>query len=128
MKKKILLLIGTILLLILLVFITCKIIFKSKQIELTYKSNGGVPYKWEYIIEDESIVKFVRSYVLEDKNDGTLVGAPIYTNYVFKGLKKGRTKIKFQYINFVDGTIGKEEVVNVLVDKNKNISIYMKSK
>ena len=61
---------------------------KADTLELTYETNGGVPYEWKYEIKDESIAKFVKSYVVEDKNKDGLVGAPISTNYVFKGLKK----------------------------------------
>ena len=95
---------------------------KNKQLELTYTTNGGVPYKWEYEISDTSIVEFVKSYVIEDKNDG-MVGAPISTNYVFKGLKKGNTTIIFRYVSIIDGSIDKEEKINVKVDKNKNLSL-----
>ena len=31
-----------------------------KQLELTYKINAGIPFKWEHEIEDDSIVKFVK--------------------------------------------------------------------
>ena len=75
---------------------------KGKQIELTYTSNGGVPYRWEYEIEDESIIECVKTYVIKDENKGGRVGAPIYTNYVFKGLKKGTTTITFRYVNIID--------------------------
>jgi len=95
---------------------------KNKQLELTYTTNGGVPYKWEYEISDTSIVEFVKSYVIEDKNDG-MVGVPISTNYVFKGLKKGDTTIIFRYVSIIDGSIDKEEKINVKVDKNKNLSL-----
>ena len=45
----------------------------SKQIELTYSSNGGSPYKWEYKIKDKDIVKFVKKYVIsEDIVDGSV--------------------------------------------------------
>lgn len=95
---------------------------KNKQLELTYKTNGGVPYKWEYEISDTNIVEFVKSYVLEDKNDDR-VGAPISTNYVFKGLKKGETTIIFRYVSIIDESIDREEINNVKVDKNKNLSL-----
>jgi len=98
----------------------------SKTLELTYNTNGGVPYEWKYEIEDSSIVKFVKSYVVEDKNKDGMVGAPISTNYVFKGLKKGKTTITFKYVSMTDGTVDKEEKVTIKVDKNKNISLVGK--
>ena len=95
----------------------------SKQLELTYKTNAGVPFNWEYEIEDDKIVKFVRSYVVKDENKGGIVGAPVYTNYVFKGLKKGRTTITFKYVNFVDGKVANVEKNIIVVDDNNNISL-----
>lgn len=114
---------------IILVFIIVGIIIllncgeKNKQLELTYTTNGGVPYKWEYEISDNSIIEFVKSYEIENQNKDGMVGAPISTNYVFKGLKKGKTTITFRYISIIDGSISKEEIVNVKVDKNKNVSL-----
>ena len=95
----------------------------SKELELTYKSNGGVPYEWKYEIEDPSIVEFVKSYVIEDKNKEGMTGAPISTNYVFKGLKEGTTVVTFKYVSIVDGSIDKEEKNTIKVDKYKNISL-----
>ena len=95
----------------------------SKTLELTYKTNGGVPYEWKYEIKDESIVKFVKSYEVENKNKDGMVGAPISTNYVFKGLKEGKTTITFKYVSITDGTVDKKETVTIKVDKNKNISL-----
>ena len=114
---------------IILVFIIVGIIIllncgeKNKQLELTYTTNGGVPYKWEYEISDNSIIEFVKSYEIENQNKDGMVGAPISTNYVFKGLKKGKATITFRYVSIIDGSISKEEIVNVKVDKNKNISL-----
>ena len=99
----------------------CLINNEEKTLELTYNTNGGVPYEWKYEIEDKNIVEFVKSYEIENNNN--MVGAPISTNYVFKGLKKGTTTITFKYVNIIDGTIEKEEKLNIKVDKNKNISL-----
>ena len=97
----------------------------SKELELTYQTNGGVPYEWRYEIADESIVEFIRSYVVDNQNVDNTVGAPISTNYVFKGLKKGTTSITFKYVNVVDGTISKEEKHTIKVDSYKNISLVV---
>lgn len=99
----------------------CLINNEEKTLELTYNTNGGVPYEWKYEIEDKNIVEFVKSYEVENNNN--MVGSPISINYVFKGLKKGTTTITFKYVNITDGTIEKEEKFNIKVDKNKNISL-----
>jgi len=130
MNKKVLILIGIIVALLIGVVIISLNIFdeSSKILELTYKQNAGIPYKWEYKIEDESIVKFVKSYVVEDDNKDGKVGAPIYTNYVFKGIKKGTTTITFKFINITNNKVEKEEVNKVKVDEFGNISLVIETK
>lgn len=125
MNKKVILGIGIIIVAIL--FIAIKFIIPnvsgSKELELTYKTNGGVPYKWEYKIEDESIVKLVKTKNITSKKDKNLSGGPVYINYIFKGLKKGKTTITFKYVSIIDGSVDKEDIVTVKVDNNKNISL-----
>ncbi len=95
-----------------------------KQLELTYEINAGIPFKWVYEIEDESIVEFVKSYVIQDDNTDGKVGASVYTNYVFKGLKEGETTITFKVVSitgeYEDSQI---EVHKVRVDSDLNISL-----
>ena len=125
MNKKVMIGIGIIFLVVL--FVVIKIIIPSttgsKKLELTYKTNGGVPYKWEYKIEDESIVEFVETKNITSEEDKKLDGGPVYINYIFKGLKKGKTTITFKYVNILDGSIEKEDKVTVKVDNYKNISL-----
>lgn len=95
----------------------------SKQLELTYKTNGGVPFEWKYEIKDKDIVKFVKKY--EVSNEKEIVdGGEVDINYVFKGLKKGKTTITFKYVS-IEGEVVKEEKNTVKVDENKNISLVV---
>ena len=124
MKTKILISLGIIIVLLIGLFITLKFLTPKKspkQLELTYKINAGIPFRWEYEIEDESIVKFVKSYVVKDENKGAIVGAPVYTNYVFEGLKEGETTITFKFVNFTENTVSNKTKHYVKVDKNGNI-------
>ena len=101
MNKKILIGILVIFLIVISVAII-KFVSKndgSKQLELTYDINAGIPFKWEVEVEDESIVKYVKNYVIEDENKGGLVGGKVSRNYVFKGLKKGTTTIVFKSLS-----------------------------
>lgn len=125
MNKKVIIGIGIIFVVVLFVILGIVIsnVTGSKELELTYKTNGGVPYKWEYKIEDESIVQLVKTKDITSKKDKELLGGPIYINYIFKGLKEGKTTITFKYINITDGSINKEEKVTVKVDRNNNISL-----
>lgn len=56
-----------------ILFVVLKILIHSttdsKELALTYKTNGEVPYKWEYKIEDESIVEFVKTKDITSKED-----------------------------------------------------------
>lgn len=98
----------------------------SSYLELTMEKNAGIPFKWVYDIKDKDIVEFVKSYVSKDENTGSIVGAPVYTNYVFKGLKKGVTTITFKLVNIDNETdVFKEQVNTVKVDENNNISLVV---
>ena len=123
MNKKVL--IGIILIFIGALFVIFEIVSNdgSKTIEFTYNTNGGVPYIWKYEIEDDSIVEFVKSYEISNENKNGMVGAPVSTNYVFRGLKKGKTTITFKYVHVDGQSIEKKEKIVVKVDSNKNISL-----
>ena len=126
MNKKILISTLAVLVIIIVgVFCGIKLANKPKQLELTYEKNAGIPFKWEFEIEDESIAKFVKSYVVKDENTNGKVGASVYTNYVFKGLKEGKTKITFKFVSITDEKVEKEETHTVKVDRNKNISLVV---
>ena len=124
MNKKIILIVAIVLVFVIVVAV---VLLKTneKVLELTYQTNGGVPYEWQYEIADPSIAEFVKSYEIENKNKGGMVGAPISTNYVFKGLKEGKTTITFRYVSITDGTISKEEKHTIKVDSRKRISLVV---
>ena len=125
MKKKIIVILSFILIIVLTgtTILISKTFNTSKKLELTYNTNAGVPYKWEYEIKDPTIVKFYKKYEIENENKNGLVGGKISTNYVFKGLKRGKTTITFKYIDIRTKEVEKEETINVRVDKFRNISL-----
>lgn len=94
----------------------------SNEVEFVLKTNGGVPYEWEYTIADEEIVELVKRESEEvDKNSA---GGRVNIHYFFKGKKEGTTTITFKYKNITDNTIEREEKHKVKVDKyNKIIEI-----
>ena len=126
LNKSILIILACILFVI-IIAIVCKKVTKddsSKTLELTYSINAGIPFRWEFEIEDESIVKFVKSYEISNENKDGLVGGDIQTNYVFEGLKEGVTTITFRFVRIdEDNVVDTEEVRTVKVDANKNISL-----
>ena len=114
---------------ILILFITVFIIIynkKPKTLDITYKINAGIPFKWEFFIKDETVVKLKKSYITKNENKGAIVGAPIYTKYIFEGSKEGETTITFKYVNVTNEIPNKEEKYHVKVDKNKNVELLEK--
>ncbi len=99
---------------------------KPKTLDLTYKISAGIPFKWQYEIEDETIVKLTKSYVTKNENTRGKVGAPIYTKYIFEGLKEGKTTITFKFINITNEKPTREEKYFIKVDKDKNIELLEK--
>ena len=99
------------------------IIKNPKELELTYEISAGIPFKWDFEIEDEDVVQFVRSYVVKDENVGGLVGGKITRNYVFKGLKEGETSVTFKFVSITgEHEDGLHEKHIIKVDKDLNIS------
>lgn len=129
MSKKIIIgitIVVAVVLLLILVLIGIKYIVKedTKKLEITKEINAGIPFKWEYTIEDSSIVKCSKVYVLKDENTNGKVGAPVYKNYVFKGLKEGKTTVIFKLVSITDEDYpSEEEKYNIRVDKDLNISL-----
>ena len=99
---------------------------KPKTLDLTYKISAGIPFKWQYDIEDETIVKLTKSYVTKNENTRGKVGAPIYTKYIFEGLKEGKTTITFKFVNITNEMPTKEEKYFIKVDKDKNVELIEK--
>lgn len=100
-----------------------------KELELTYQKSAGVPYKWTYLIEDPSIVECTRVYLLKDEKKSREKGAPIYNNYVFRGLKEGVTHVTFKYVSIVEENYPETiETHTIKVDKNLNISLVGEKK
>ena len=130
MAFKLLIIFGIIVVIGGVIILILGIVTKSnkKDFELTYKISAGIPFRWEVDIADKSIVQFVNSYVVRNENVGGMVGAPIYTNYVFRGLRQGKTDIIFKFVNFTNNEVSREERYKVLVDNNLKIVILETNK
>ena len=96
-----------------------------KELEIMKDISAGIPFRWEIEIEDKEIVEYVKSYVVKDENTGGKVGAKVYTNYVFKGLKEGSTNIVFKFVNFTTNEVDYEDKYPVMIDKDLNISLIV---
>lgn len=89
--------------------------------EIRLTTNGGVPYKWEYVIEDDSIIKCKE--VKTESKDPDADGGIIYQYYDFEGLKEGTTIIIFEYKDILDNSVKEIKKYNVSVDKHRKIKI-----
>ena len=60
--------------------------------EIVMQINGGIPYDWEYAIEDTSIVKFKETKETANNNDSDemLIGGENDQIYIFEGIKEGK--------------------------------------
>lgn len=130
MNKKLMLFLIPILLLIIgiiviVIIMNIKNKDSSKQLELTYDINAGIPFKWDFEIEDPNIVEFKKSYVIRDDNKGGLVGGKVVTNYVFVGKKEGVTTVTFNFVRIdrEENNIESSETHTIKVDKDLNISL-----
>ncbi len=119
---KVLLIIGIILVLIGVIMLIKKLKKHSiNELEITKVISAGIPFKWEFEIEDSSIIEYANKYVIKDENKGGIVGAKVHTNYVFKGLKEGKTNIIFKLVNFTNNQVDTVDKHLVIVDTNLNI-------
>lgn len=97
---------------------------KDKILKISYRMSSGIPFRWEYEIKDESVVEFDRKETVGEKGNDKICGGPITINYYFKGLKEGKTKIIFKYVNFADNYTDSVEEYNVIVDKDNSIRLF----
>ena len=108
-----------IVLVIIAAYFIIKNIKKSEgKIELVYSQSAGIPFKWEYEIEDKTILKCDEAYVISDENRDGRVGGKVSTKYVFKGLKEGKTILTFKFVNFTNDEVENSDRYIVTVDKD----------
>ena len=100
---------------------------KSKNLEIVYDINAGIPFRWEYEIEDNTICEFVESKSVGEKAKEPICGGKVEISYIFRGLKSGKTRINFKLINFADNYLSRIDEYNIKVDKG-NIIILSKDK
>lgn len=93
--------------------------YGTAEIKLT--TNGGVSCKWEYVIEDDSIVKCKE--VKTESEDPDVDGGIVYQYYCFEGLKEGTTIITFEYKDILDNFVKETKKYNVSVDEHMKIRI-----
>ena len=98
----------------------------SKLLEIKYNLSSGIPFKWEYKIENNEICEFIKCESKGEKTKEPICGGNVETSYYFKGIRKGKTSIFFKCRNFVDNYQTKIDEYKILVDDNLNITIKSK--
>lgn len=109
----------------LLLFITA--CGKSKKTaEIIIDTPGGIPYNWEYKIENTNIVKFSGSEE-ESNNDSNMMGSGTKTHYLFEGVKQGTTTITFSLKSFLSDEVAETKTYQVVVNKDLSVTITEKN-
>ena len=107
-------------------------LFKKKEnknlLDITYNESSGIPFKWEYEIEDNTICEFAKTISKVEKTKEPICGGKVDTHFLFKGLKQGTTKIIFKYVNFADNYLSeintytievKEDLKPIIINKEE---------
>lgn len=94
---------------------------KPKTLIINKEISAGIPFKWEVQIDNDSIVKLLETKTLKNKTRKIECGGPVYTDYIFVGLKEGETTINFNFVSITKEYDNKTEKYKVRVDKNNNI-------
>lgn len=95
-------------------------------LEIKYDISSGIPFRWEYEIENKKICELTKSTAKGEKTKEPICGGNVETTYFFKGLKRGITIIRFKLINIGDGYISKIDEYKIEVDENLKINLISK--
>jgi len=98
----------------------------SNLLDITYSMSSGIPFRWEYEIEDKTLCEFVRIDYEAEKTKEPICGGQVDSHYLFKGLKEGKTKIIFKLINFGDNYLSEINTYTIKVDENNIITVLNK--
>ena len=104
--------------------------FKRKKdptiLEIKYNTSSGIPFKWEWEVEDKTICSLVKCSSKGEKTKDPICGGKVETTYYFKGLKQGTTKIIFKYMNIADNYLSETNEYTVTVDQNLKVKLISK--
>ena len=86
-KKNLIIICGIAIVILLIVGLLILFLNKNND-SIIITENGGTSSRWEYEIEDKTIVEFDKTNIISSSNNE---GGEIKTEYIFKGLKEGKT-------------------------------------
>ena len=99
---------------------------EERSLEITTIIDTIDNYKCDVNIKDENIVKYVKNYSLNDKEN--LNDEKSHINFVFEGLNPGKTVITIKCLDTKSNQVLKEEIHKVMVNKKLETSIYILEK
>ena len=95
-------------------------------LEIKYNLSSGIPFKWEWEVEDQTICNLVKCTSHGEQSKEPICGGKVETTYFFQGLKSGTTKIIFKCINFADNVVSEIDEYTVTVDQKLKIKLTSK--
>lgn len=98
----------------------------SNLLEIKYNMSSGIPFKWEWEVEDQTICNLVKCTSHGERAKEPICGGKVETTYFFQGFKPGTTKIIFKCINIADNYLSKIDEYTVTVEKNLKIKLVSK--
>lgn len=124
MKKRIFIIIITILLVVIGALVIIRLFPKTLKLEL--EANATTGYSWSYSLSQENIVKFVKDEYVSSKNDSKLTGVGGKQVYEIKGLKEGEVTITFKYSRSWETDIEPIETKTITLIVEKNLKVKEK--
>lgn len=130
MNKKVLIVLIIIIILIVLALLYFFLKPKKSDTEKAPKNyhvvldiNAGIPFKWEYKIDDESILKLKEKVVKAEETKEPISGGLMHEYYTFEGLKEGETRVTFSFVNITDNTSDETREYKAVVDKDLKVTV-----
>ena len=87
--------------------------------QIKVNTNGGVPYSWEYKIDNENIVEIKQSSKALNKNEG----GPVEVYFDITAKKEGNATLTLEYKDVRDQHVEKEEIYQIEVTHDLKMNI-----
>lgn len=97
---------------------------ETQTAEVNFIANGTTGYSWQYVANQEGIIKETSNYYKSDPVPEGWCGCGGRQIWDFKGLKEGSTTVKFTYLQPWDpSSIAQRIILDFTVDKNLNVTV-----
>lgn len=92
---------------------------KSKTDGYNLMIDSDSANEWTYILNNEGVINEVINEYIPDENFASKKGKQ---SYIFEGVEEGNVMLTFRYIGKNDNSAHSTKIINLSVDKNRNIS------